>query len=816
MDHFLLTLFDMSTEACIVICIVLALRVLFRHMNLSAKYSLFLWIFPFFCMLCPWRLKSPIAVIPSAGILYEKLSEPSGGYDAETGQENTQEITTGGYDTETSLANTPETTTATEYGLSADGKEEMPTGTSDYAVNDNEKRSQQEAYSAESTEIVSEQAANSGEKIPITNAFVQITRILRGNTFYIFILWLTGFLGVCLYGIFSCLALRKKLICSVRTDKNIYLADDVEAPFIFGVVRPKIYLPSGLSEEQQMFVLAHERTHIKRKDYILKICAFILTGAHWFNPFAWAAFILFANDLELVCDEAAVKSLEKEFKNQELWQEGCGTNLIEISKRYAQTIVELSAGRKKTAKFPIAFGEGNIKRRIQNIMKNKKPVFGAAAAAVFVIAILAGAAVLRNKAPENEPMEQIVTYNPKNGSISAEMAQTSQRNKKQNEEKAQEIVITGAEVSGEMPIGADGTSLDYGDSERIIFHDYYGLFVYSLKDDKMKASISLKDIGCGYTQGDRACELFATENGTEIYMHPMDQDYMFCYNTEKNQLVKEDYSAESFSELEKQSFYKLKDTNDCIDPDDAAFRSQYCATLEGGNFLYLKSESGMAQDLCYVIGKSNQEEKRGSLFSAFDPASGENNAIRISREGVTVVRENMGNSEEEILRRLPEDGMAETTTITAVENATEDAKDGVLQELPESNAPEATTVEVSEDAMSEEEQARYEKELEEKTRRLFEEYEKYGIKKEGDAIYYNGQRVSVFYDGYLFTDENQNNVSSICKYQHYDEEGSIKVRAIRLDTVNPDGTTTLFGDLVDIVPYSAEMSEIIADLLNGV
>ncbi len=804
MDHFLLTLFDMSIEACIVICIVLALRVLFRYMNLSTKYSLLLWIFPFFCMLCPWRLESPIAVIPSGGILYEKLSEPSGGHAAETIQENT-----------------PETAAADGYELSAGGKEEMQTGTSDFAANDKERKTQQEAYSAESTEIVSEQAADSGEKILTANAFVQITRILRANTFYIFILWLTGFLGVCLYGIFSCLALRKKLICSVRTDKNIYLADDVEAPFIFGVVRPKVYLPSGLSEEQQMFVLAHEHTHIKRKDYVLKICAFILTGAHWFNPFAWAAFILFANDLELACDEAAVKSLEKEFKNQKFGQEGCETNLIEISKRYAQTIVELSTGQRKTARFPIAFGKGNIKRRIQNIMKNKKPVFGAAAAAVFVIAILAGVVVLRNKAPENEPMEQIVTYNPKNGNIAAEMAETSQHNKEQNkektqenkeqnEEKAQEIAITGAEVSEEMPIGSDGTSLDYGDNEKLIFHDYYGLFVYSLRENKMKASVSLKDIGCGYTQGDRACELFATKNGTEIYMHPMDQDYMFCYNTEKDQLVKEDYSAESFSELEKQGFYMLKDINDCIDPNDAAFRSRYCATLKGGNFLYLESESGMAQDLCYVIGKGNQEEKRGSLFSAFDSETGENDAVRISREGVTVVRENGENSEEEILQRLSEDGMAGTATITAEENA----EDGVLQELPEGSAAETTTTIALEDVLSEEEQARYEKEAEENTRRLFEEYEKYGITKEGDAIYYNGQRVSVFYDGYLFTDENQNSVSSVCKYQHYDEEGSVKVRAIRLDTVNPDGTVTLFGDLVDIVPYSAEIGEIVADLLN--
>ena len=154
--------------------------------------------------------------------------------------------------------------------------------------------------------------------------------------------------------------------------------------------------------------------------------------------------------------------------------------------------------------------------------------------------------------------------------------------------------------------------------------------------------------------------------------------------------------------------------------------------------------------------------------------------------------------------------MAGTATITAEENA----EDGVLQELPEGSTPEATTTIALEDVLSEEEQARYEKESEEDTRRLFEEYEKYGITKEGDAIYYNGQRVSVFYDGYLFTDENQNSVSSVCKYHHYDEEGSVKVRAVRLDTVNPDGTVTLFGDLVDIVPYSAEIGEIVADLLN--
>ncbi len=737
MDHFLFTLFHMSIEAGIVTGIVLALRVLFRHMDLPGKYSLFLWIFPFFCMLCPWKLESPIAVIPS-GL--------TGGYHAENIQENM-----------------PETTAADGYEPTVDSEEGIPAGTSDYLVNDKENNIQQETYSAGNEKIAP------GQKI---------------GAFSIFILWLTGFTGVCLYGIFSCLALRKKLICSVWTDRNIYLADDVEAPFVFGVIRPKIYLPSGLSEEQRMFVLAHERIHIKRKDYVWKACAFILAGVHWFNPFAWAAFILFANDLELACDEAAVKSLEKEWKDQEFWRCSRETKLAEISRRYAQTIVELSAGRGKNAGFPIAFGKENIKRRIQNVMKNRKPVFGAAAAAVFVIVILAAAVILRNRETENEPAKEIITYDPEDGSITQAMSEAPQHTKELNEGKTQEIVITGAVVSEEMPIGADGTSLDYADSEKVIFHDYYGLFVYSLKEDKMKSSVSLKDIGCGYTQGDRACQLFVEENGTEIYLHPMDRDDMFRYDTEKNRLVKEDYSEESFLELQKQSFQKLKDINDCIGPDGGGFRSRYCVALEDDSFLYLESESGMAKDLCYVIGKKDKEEKKGNLFSSVDAESWENSAISVRKDGFTIVRKK--------------------------------EEDGILQKFSEGDVPEATTTDVVEMAVEEGDEKyekEYEKELEEENHRLFEEYKKYGITKEGDALYYNGQRVSVFYDGYLITDEDLNSVSTICRYRHYDEEGSVKVRAVRLDTVNPDGTVTLFGDLADIVPCSAEMGEIVENLI---
>lgn len=726
MSRFLIKLIEMSMQAAVMVCAVLVFRALFRRLHLSAKYSLFLWIFPFFCMMCPWRVESPIALFPAG--------ETAGGISLDSAWTAGKE------------------SVADESAFGEVQGEILPGA--------------EEELGQTMTETAEESRTETGEMRPDTAAGAVMSvidavvgKMAAGLMPVFFFLWLAGFTGVCIYSLLSILRLRRKLLCSLRINANVYLADDVEAPFIFGLVRPRIYLPSALSKAQEAFVLEHERTHIRRKDHLLKAVVFILVGVHWFNPFAWIAFAMFTNDMELVCDEETIRRLR------------AGENQgKDIAKEYAQILMELSVGQKRLARIPIAFGEGNIKRRMQNVMKNRKPVFGAAAAAVCLIAVLAVAAVSKGREIEDEPQE-LVTLNMKTGSISATMEDSSAHGNAIPEDAEQEIVITWANASGEQPIiGADGTSLDYGDEDKIIFHDYYGLFVYSITEEKMLASVSLKDIGCGYTQGDRACELLVTDDGEAVYLHPMDISYLYHYDVEEGRLFRKAYSADEFAALSEKKFYKMKDTGDCLDPDYTVFRSSQCVTLSGGYFLYLESGSGLAEDLYYVIGKNEDIKKKVRFFDTEDEMLKDRHTDSFRQEGVTVISQ---------------------TPSWAEQNAA-----GTMEE----------TTGTQEALGSAETEDYSQKEQEEEEKKLLQEYAKYGVTKKGDAMYYHGERIRVFFDGYLITDENGSSTSNISRYQHYDKEGTANVRVVRVDTVNPDGTVRLFGELVDIVPYSEEMA----------
>ena len=92
----------------------------------------------------------------------------------------------------------------------------------------------------------------------------------------------------------------------VAVDTAVYLCEDIDAPFILGVLRPEIYLPKTLSAAEIQYVLAHERCHIKRKDPVIKPMALWIACIHWFNPFVWVAYTLFVNDMEMSCDEAVL------------------------------------------------------------------------------------------------------------------------------------------------------------------------------------------------------------------------------------------------------------------------------------------------------------------------------------------------------------------------------------------------------------------------------------------------------------------------------------------------------------------------------
>lgn len=175
-------------------------------------------------------------------------------------------------------------------------------------------------------------------------------------TFFWFAVWLLGAICLAGSGIISALRLNRRLKCSMQIQKNIYLADDIATPFVFGLLHPKIYLPSNLGELEQNYIILHEQHHIHRRDYLLKLLAFAALCLHWFNPLVWLAYSLAEKDMEMSCDEAVMNKINYDIRSE-----------------YAQSLLLLAVGRKGMTGVPLSFGKNDIKDRIKNVMHYKKP-----------------------------------------------------------------------------------------------------------------------------------------------------------------------------------------------------------------------------------------------------------------------------------------------------------------------------------------------------------------------------------------------------------------------------------------------------------
>ena len=172
------------------------------------------------------------------------------------------------------------------------------------------------------------------------------------------IVWILGLAGMLIYTLVSYLRLRHKVRVSMSIEKNIFICDDINTPFILGLFRPRIYLPSDLSASEQDYVLRHEKAHIKRKDHLIKPLSFLLLSVYWFNPILWVAYILLCRDIELACDEKVIKDME-----------------IADRKEYSSALLNCSVPRRMISACPLAFGEVSVKQRIRSVLSYKKPAF---------------------------------------------------------------------------------------------------------------------------------------------------------------------------------------------------------------------------------------------------------------------------------------------------------------------------------------------------------------------------------------------------------------------------------------------------------
>ena len=184
--------------------------------------------------------------------------------------------------------------------------------------------------------------------------------------------WLIGLGAMLLYALVSYLRLRRRVSVSLCVRENIYLCDAISSPFILGVVKPRIYLPSGLDEVQRQNVLSHERAHLARRDHWWKPLGFALLAVYWFNPVLWLAYALLCRDIELACDERVVRTMDES-----------------AVKTYSTVLLACSMPRKAVITCPLAFGEVGVKERVRNALHYKKPAFWVVAASVAVCVVVA-------------------------------------------------------------------------------------------------------------------------------------------------------------------------------------------------------------------------------------------------------------------------------------------------------------------------------------------------------------------------------------------------------------------------------------------
>ncbi len=187
-------------------------------------------------------------------------------------------------------------------------------------------------------------------------------------------IWLTGIGLLIIYTIVSYTRLRYRLATAVHLRDNIWQSEWVTSPFVFGLVHPKIYLPFTLDEQTQQAVIAHEQAHLQRKDHWWKPLGFVILSVYWFNPLLWIGYLLFCRDIELACDEKAVREMDASQRAD-----------------YSQALLDCTAHRHKVSVCPLAFGEVGIRQRVKAVLRYKKPTTWMVAGVLAICCIIAAA-----------------------------------------------------------------------------------------------------------------------------------------------------------------------------------------------------------------------------------------------------------------------------------------------------------------------------------------------------------------------------------------------------------------------------------------
>lgn len=581
MEKIFIQVLNMSYQAGIVILFILLARYLLFLLKAPKKFSYILWAIPFIRMIVPFTVKSIFSLLPKEH-------------------------------------------TPVKYNIAYMEEPKIYTG----------------------SKVVNQVISSS---LPAATPYSSINP-MQMILFLLQCIWIAGMIGLAVYGMVTYFSLKRKLTCSILLTENIYIADYIHTPFVLGVIKPCIYLPSSMEEGDMEYVILHERTHILRKDYIIKIVAFLITCVYWFHPLSWVAYFCLGKDMEMSCDEAVMQKLNETRR-----------------KEYAATLLGLTIRKQGIVGVPLAFGEGDTKERIKNIIKYKKAGVAVILIAVILticlsIGLITNPDIVRKnnaslkeailtiedetkkvclndlisfewtelytfspyvdvktqesimgltskelKESTNEDMLLLVFLNDKevvssicsypeelgydmmlyptdsiksnanhikitkeqraeffvkknNGIITLNYltagmtddgkAEAAYLESSKNKKEIKRVAMTEPVITADMSLGADGAILDYSNHEIIVFHGYFGLFVYSMEKSGLIGALNLADIGCQYTQGDYFCDVRVALDGSSVYLHPMNENEMYEYKIAEQELYKMEYSFEGLDLFE--------------------------------------------------------------------------------------------------------------------------------------------------------------------------------------------------------------------------------------------------------------------------
>lgn len=317
-----------SIAVCVVILTVFAVRLFLR--SAPKKYSYILWSIVGIYLLCPIRLSSPISIY--------------------------------------SLINNVSDTFLEHHSLSLNAKNFVDKNKTYNEKNQKTKDSNKSKFDNVSSTNKNQKTKQNQNNTAGTENISQSLTVT--TTAYI---WLCGCIVLLVRNLFLIWRTKQIVLMAIRRKDNIYESECISTPFVLGIVRPKIYIPFNLSEQEREYILKHEQYHIRRKDQIIKICAYILCVIYWFQPLIWFADFVMIRDMEMSCDEYVLKNSKSD-----------------IRAAYSTSLLKLAT---KTGDFNAglpAFGESDIRKRVKNIMKfnaKKKWVSVVAAIAVVIVGV---------------------------------------------------------------------------------------------------------------------------------------------------------------------------------------------------------------------------------------------------------------------------------------------------------------------------------------------------------------------------------------------------------------------------------------------